>query len=135
LHQRLHSHPALAITTKLVVTVVGTLVVLVGVVMLVTPGPAFVMIPLGLAILATEWEWARRWLDKAKEQAVRARAKAEAMNPRVRRRRLVLTGIAALAVVAAVVAYVTTFDWPTYAVRSWDRLQSLAGWVPELPGM
>jgi uncharacterized protein (TIGR02611 family) len=135
LHQRLHSHPALAITTKLVVTVVGTLVALVGVVMLVTPGPAFVMIPLGLAILATEWEWARRWLDKAKEQAVRARAKAEAMDPRVRRRRLVLTGIAALAVVAAVVAYVISFDWPTFAVRSWDRLQSLAAWVPELPGM
>jgi hypothetical protein len=57
------------------------------------------------------------------------------MDPRVRRRRLVLTGIAALAVVAAVVAYVISFDWPTFAVRSWDRLQSLAAWVPELPGM
>jgi uncharacterized protein (TIGR02611 family) len=135
LHQRLHSHPALALTTKVVVTVVGALVALVGVVMLVTPGPAFVMIPLGLAILATEWDWARRWLDKAREQAVRAKEKAEAMDPRVRRRRLVLAGIAALAVVAAVVGYVITFDWPTYALRGWDRLQSLAGWVPELPGM
>jgi hypothetical protein len=36
-----------------------------GVALLVLPGPAFVVIPVGLAILATEYAWARRWLRKA----------------------------------------------------------------------
>ena len=33
--------------------------------MLVLPGPAFLVIPAGLAILATEFEWAERWKDRA----------------------------------------------------------------------
>lgn len=44
------------------VVVLGTAVVLVGIVMVVAPGPAFVVIPLGLAILAGELPWARRLL-------------------------------------------------------------------------
>ncbi len=51
---------------KLVVAVVGGSVVLVGVALLVLPGPAFLVIPLGLAILATEFLWARRWLKRAR---------------------------------------------------------------------
>jgi len=52
---------------KLFVGVVGTTVLLTGLALLILPGPAFVVIPLGLAILATEFVWARRWLDKARE--------------------------------------------------------------------
>lgn len=51
---------------KIVVAVVGGSVVLVGIAMLVLPGPAIVVIPLGLAILATEFVWARRWLKRAR---------------------------------------------------------------------
>jgi putative membrane protein len=51
---------------KLVVAVVGGSVVLVGIAMLVLPGPAILAIPLGLAILATEFLWARRWLRRAR---------------------------------------------------------------------
>ena len=51
---------------KPVVAVVGGTVVLVGIAMVVLPGPAFVVIPLGLAILATEFVWARRWLKRAR---------------------------------------------------------------------
>ena len=36
--------------------------------MLVLPGPAFIVIPAGLAILATEFDWAQRWLDWAKDK-------------------------------------------------------------------
>ena len=50
---------------KPVVAVVGGTVVLLGVAMIVLPGPAFIVIPLGLAILATEFLWARRWLKRA----------------------------------------------------------------------
>jgi hypothetical protein len=57
------------------------------------------------------------------------------MDPKVRRRRLLLAGLVLLVVVGAAVAYLLTHDWPTIAVDGWDWVQSLAGWVPELPGM
>ena len=51
---------------RAVVFVVGMTVVLLGIVMLVTPGPAVVVIPAGLAILGLEFRWARRWLKQAR---------------------------------------------------------------------
>ena len=51
---------------RLVVLVIGTTVLLIGVALLVLPGPAFVVIPVGLAILATEFAWARSVLDRVK---------------------------------------------------------------------
>ncbi len=134
LHRRLHSHPALSLTTKVVVALVGSAVLLLGVVMLVTPGPAFVLIPLGLAILATEFEWAHRWLERARHKAHEARAKAQALDPRVRRRRLLLTAGAVLLVLALFAALVAAFGWPSYAVSAWDAVQTRTG-APDLPGM
>ena len=135
LHRRLHANPVLALTTKIVVAVVGILVTLAGVVTIVTPGPAFVLIPLGLAILATEFAFARRWLKWARAKAEEAKRRSDAMDPAVRRRRLVLTGLVVLVVVALVAWYVVVYDWPSRAVNSWNWVQSLAGWMPELPGM
>ena len=51
---------------KLVVAVVGTTVVLIGVAMIALPGPAMLVIPLGLALLAAEFAWARSWLERLK---------------------------------------------------------------------
>lgn len=51
---------------RAVVAVIGFTVLLIGVGMVVLPGPAVVVIPLGLAILATEFVWARRLLEKAR---------------------------------------------------------------------
>ena len=48
---------------RLIVFIVGMTVLLIGVAMIVLPGPAVVVIPIGLAILATEFAWARRWLQ------------------------------------------------------------------------
>lgn len=134
-HRIFHAHPVLSLTTKVAVAVVGTLVTVVGVVMLVTPGPAFVLIPLGLAILSTEFAFAKRWLHWARRQAEKAQQRAAALDPAVRRRRLLLTGVAVLAVVALVAVYVAVFDWPHFAVGGWNVLQDMATWVPELPGM
>ena len=53
---------------RLIVIVFGFTVLLAGVAMLVLPGPAFIVIPLGLAILATEFVWARNLLKKVKEK-------------------------------------------------------------------
>ena len=47
------------------IAVVGGTVVLVGILMIALPGPAVVVIPAGLAILALEFAWARVWLKKA----------------------------------------------------------------------
>lgn len=54
---------------RLIVLVVGLTVVLIGIAMLVLPGPAFVVIPLGLAILATEFVWARHLLHDLRDRA------------------------------------------------------------------
>jgi uncharacterized protein (TIGR02611 family) len=50
---------------RIVAGLLGGSVLLIGLVMIVLPGPAFIVIPLGLAILATEFFWARRILMKA----------------------------------------------------------------------
>ena len=54
------------VVKRVIVSVVGATVLLIGVALLVLPGPAFIVIPIGLAILATEYAWARRWLRKAR---------------------------------------------------------------------
>jgi tellurite resistance protein TerC len=59
----------LRLVKRTVVSVVGGTVLLIGIALLVLPGPAFIVIPIGLAILATEYAWARRWLRKAREYA------------------------------------------------------------------
>jgi uncharacterized protein (TIGR02611 family) len=58
--------PNLKFLKRIVIAIVGFTVLLLGVVMIVLPGPAFIIIPLGLAILATEFVWAQRLLTKAK---------------------------------------------------------------------
>lgn len=57
---------------RIAIAVVGGSVVLVGIAMLVLPGPAFVVIPVGLGILGLEFAWARRWLERVKHHAARA---------------------------------------------------------------
>jgi tellurite resistance protein TerC len=52
---------------RVLVLVIGVSVLVVGIIMIVTPGPAIVVIPAGLALLATEFLWARRLLDRMKE--------------------------------------------------------------------
>jgi tellurite resistance protein TerC len=65
---------------KIVILVIGGTVTLVGIALIVLPGPAFIVIPMGLAILAIEFAWARRWLEKAKEMAKAAANKAKSMT-------------------------------------------------------
>jgi hypothetical protein len=52
---------------RIVVAVVGGTVLALGIALIVLPGPAFLVIPAGLAILAIEFAWAKRWLRKARE--------------------------------------------------------------------
>ena len=58
----------LARVKKIVVTVIGFIVLIIGIVLIVFPGPAFIVIPIGLAILASEYEWAKKAFDKIKRR-------------------------------------------------------------------
>jgi tellurite resistance protein TerC len=51
---------------RFVVTIIGFTVLIIGILLIVFPGPAFIVIPIGLAILATEYEWAKKIFDKIK---------------------------------------------------------------------
>ncbi len=55
------------VARRIAVLVVGSTVLAVGVVMIVAPGPAIVVIPVGLAILGVEFAWAKMWLRKLRE--------------------------------------------------------------------
>jgi uncharacterized protein (TIGR02611 family) len=88
--------------------VVGAAVLVAGVVMLVTPGPAFVLIPIGLAMLSLEFVWAEKLLEKSLEQAQMAQAKA-AQTTRTQR---ILMGIATALAIAACVLAVLWWDIP-----------------------
>jgi uncharacterized protein (TIGR02611 family) len=65
---------------RLGVTIVGFTVLAAGIAMLALPGPGILVVIVGLAILGTEYAWAKRLMEKAKQQARRAR-------DRIRRRR------------------------------------------------
>lgn len=51
---------------RIAVAVAGGTVLAIGAALLILPGPALVVIPVGLGILALEFAWARRWLRKAR---------------------------------------------------------------------
>ena len=79
---------------RIAVTVVGTVILAVGVVLLVAPGPGLVVIALALAVFAIEFQWARRNLAAVQERARSAALKAAAS--RVGTACAVLFGIGAI---------------------------------------
>ena len=79
---------------RIAITVAGTVILAVGVVLLVAPGPGLVVIALALAVFAIEYQWARRHLA-----AVQARARSAALKAaasRVATASAVLFGIGAI---------------------------------------
>jgi hypothetical protein len=79
---------------RIAVTVVGTVILAVGVVLLVAPGPGLLVILLALIVFAVEYEWARRHLT-----AVRARARSaadKAAASRVATASAILFGVGAI---------------------------------------
>ena len=63
---------------KLMVGVIGLTILLLGVAMVVLPGPALIVIPIGLGILATEFAWARRTIRRARVMIAKARGREPA---------------------------------------------------------
>jgi len=63
----------LRLVRRIAISIVGFTILLLGLVMIVLPGPALLFIPIGLAILATEFLWARRILDELKKRIPKPR--------------------------------------------------------------
>jgi uncharacterized protein (TIGR02611 family) len=107
---------ALDLAWRITVLMVGIAIVSAGLVMLITPGPGWVAIIVGLAVLATEYVWAERLLARVKRVAERAAAKA--LDPRRRRRNQILLAIAVVVLIAVGWAYIARYgvtfpDWLT----------------------
>ena len=86
---------------RIAITVVGTVILAVGVVLLVAPGPGLLVIALALAVFAIEYQWARRHLATVQAHARSAALKTAAS--RVATASAVLFGIGAIGLGAVLV--------------------------------
>jgi uncharacterized protein (TIGR02611 family) len=77
------THYTMILLRKCLVAVLGGALLVVGVALLVLPGPAFVVIPAALAILAIEFLWARRWLAWLRERCKPNSTSKPASGPNV----------------------------------------------------
>jgi uncharacterized protein (TIGR02611 family) len=108
--QSLRTNRVLDLTWRIAVLSVGVVVLAAGIAMLALPGPGWAAILLGLLILASEFTWARRSLDWARDKA--RRAKQQALSPEVRRRNQAIAVVVALGVLVAVVVYWQLWGFP-----------------------
>jgi uncharacterized protein (TIGR02611 family) len=67
---------------RVVIGVIGFTVLLIGVAMLVLPGPAVLIIPIGLGILATEFVWARNLFKRVKNKFTELRNNSKTDEPK-----------------------------------------------------
>jgi uncharacterized protein (TIGR02611 family) len=113
LHERRKVHQERHKVVRAGVVVLGVLVTLAGIVMTgPVPGPGFLVIPVGLALLALEFTWAERlleravvWADGAKDQAA-SRSKGEK----------IASGVAIAIGIAAFVTAAILWDIPVAPV-------------------
>jgi uncharacterized protein (TIGR02611 family) len=108
LQERRETHKDRHVVIRLAFASVGVVLVLGGLVMLVAPGPAFVVIPIGLAILSLEFAWAGHLLDRSLEKADDAKRKAQEAS----RTQKILTAAATACAVVAAVVVVLLYDLP-----------------------
>jgi uncharacterized membrane protein YbaN (DUF454 family) len=125
---------------RIAITVVGTILLTLGVVLLVAPGPGIVVIALALAVFAIEYKWARQRLIEAKELA-RSAAEKTATN-QVAKTSAILFGVGTIGLggvliftdilpfsgigtgVSVALAGIITLATTAYSIRSLKRTQS-----------
>ena len=94
---------------RVVVTIVGLALLGVGIALMILPGPGILGIVAGLAVLATEYAWARRLLKKAKVKAEEAQRAAVGSPVRTGATFVFAAGLAGLGVAMVLV---DDLDWP-----------------------
>ncbi len=67
---------------RIFTAIIGFTLLLIGLAMIVLPGPAILVIPLGLAVLATEFVWAKRLMKKLKSKFDPRQEKSSERNAR-----------------------------------------------------
>lgn len=87
--------------------VIGLAIVVVGIIMLPLPGPGWVVIFGGMAVWATEFVWAQLVLRWTKRKVTEAAQRA--LDPKVRRRNIILTSIGLVIVAVLVGIYLWKF--------------------------
>ena len=92
---------------------VGFTLLLAGVAMMVLPGPAFVVIPIGLALLSLQFTWAGRLLDRSLIEADKAKRRAAETSTT---QKVLTAGAVALAVCAGLAAWSYFGDVPVLPV-------------------
>ena len=92
--------------------VAGFTILLAGLAMLVLPGPALAVIPIGLFVLALEFQWAETWLERSLQHADRAKQKAAETSTLTR----VVTAGGTVLAIAAFVAWAIVGDIPLLPV-------------------
>jgi uncharacterized protein (TIGR02611 family) len=105
LQERRETHRDHGLAYRMMFLVAGVVILLTGVAMLALPGPAFLVIPVGLAILSLEFAWAGRLLDTALEQADKAQTKAAETSTRQRVATAVVLAFAAVAFALVAIRY------------------------------
>jgi uncharacterized protein (TIGR02611 family) len=108
LRERRARHKQRNIVVRVVYLAAAMAVLIAGVLMLLLPGPAFVVIPVGLTLLALEFASAERMLDRALDQADAAKSKAQATTKTQR----LLVVVAALLAAGAAAASAAIWDIP-----------------------
>jgi uncharacterized protein (TIGR02611 family) len=112
---RIKAKPTTRRLYRLVVGVVGAAIVVLGIVLLPAPGPGWAIIFVGLAVLASEFEWAQRLLDYAKRHVHR-------WTTWLTRQSLVVRALVGLAVLALVLG----IFWTYFAVMG------VPAWLPDV---
>jgi uncharacterized protein (TIGR02611 family) len=112
LAERRRRHRERPKAVRVLVVLVGVTIVVGGLAMVVLPGPAVAVIPLGLALLALEFQWAETMLERAVDQADKAGRAAKEASTTQR----VLTGVAIALAVGALVTWAVVGDIPLLPV-------------------
>jgi uncharacterized protein (TIGR02611 family) len=108
LRARQAEHKQRGLLYRWALVLVGLAVLGIGIAMLALPGPAFVVIPIGLAILSLEFAWAEHLLERALIKGEEAKRKASAATPAQK----ALSAAAAVCAVAAAIAAAFLWDIP-----------------------
>jgi uncharacterized protein (TIGR02611 family) len=94
------------------IVAVGFTVLLAGLAMLVLPGPALAVIPVGLFLLALEFQWAEQWLERSIREADKAKRKAAETSTTTK----IVTGGGTVLAIAGLVAWAIIGDIPVVPV-------------------
>lgn len=108
LAERRERHRDRHLVVRGLTVVAGITVFVGGLAMLVLPGPALAVIPVGLALLALEFAWAERLLERAIDQAERAGRTAKETTKAQR----AIAVLCALLAAGAIVAWGALGDIP-----------------------